>query len=368
MNSPVDTRFAERVSGPAATSCTTPRKRAGVENNFDLIRLLAATQVTVKHCMVHLDVDNHYTDLLSIFPGVPIFFFISGFLIFQSYLNNGDLRKFSLNRLLRIYPGLICCFIVSVGLVLATGYLAPRDLASKAFVTWALAQLSFVQIYNPAFLRGFGVGVLNGSLWTISVELQFYFLTPLLAYLTLRRRWLWAAIIAIGAAANVAAAFWTTGSFESKLFSISFPPWFYMFALGAWLSVREDWQLRLRALGLPTLLGAYFAIAVLGWFAGLTVLGNEINPVSYLFLAALIFKLAYSRPGLSNRLLRRNDISYGVYIYHMPVVNYMVFNHWTGTPTALATTLLVTYGLAVLSWFVIERPALRLKRVALRRY
>jgi peptidoglycan/LPS O-acetylase OafA/YrhL len=41
-----------------------------------------------------------------------------------------------------------------------------------------LAQLSIVQFYNPDFLRGYGVGVLNGSLWTISVELQFYVMLP----------------------------------------------------------------------------------------------------------------------------------------------------------------------------------------------
>lgn len=40
--------------------------------------------------------------------------------------------------------------------------------------------MSFVQFYNPDWLRGFGTGVLNGSLWSIPVELQYYVLLPFL--------------------------------------------------------------------------------------------------------------------------------------------------------------------------------------------
>ena len=357
-----------RVDSNSAGTPRSPVNGESVANNFDLIRLLAATQVTIKHCMVHLDVDSRYIDLLSIFPGVPIFFFISGFLIFKSYRNSGDLKKFSINRLLRIYPALLCCFVFSVSLVLFSSYLKPHDLLSKAFIAWALAQLSIVQIYNPEFLRGFGVGVLNGSLWTISVELQFYLLTPLLAYLTLRRQWMWAAILGAGMVANLAMNFWTGNSFGPTLFSVSAAPWFYMFVLGAWLTAREDWQARLRAVSVPIVVGAYLGIEVLAWLAGLTVQGNGINPVSYAFLAALVFKLAHWRPETSNRLLGGNDISYGVYIYHMPIVNYMVFHHWTGTPALVMTALAITFGMAALSWFIVERPALRLKRRALRKY
>ena len=361
--SPVANAAGDFRSLPVATSTRTSN-----ENNFDLIRLLAATQVAVKHCMVHLDVDSRYIDLLSIFPGVPIFFFISGYLIFQSFRNSGNVSRFSVNRLLRIYPALVACFVFSVGVVLFTGFLKPEQLVSKAFLAWAAAQLTIVQIYNPEFLRGFGVGVLNGSLWTISVELQFYLLTPLLAWLTLRRHWAWAVVLALGAAANIVMTMGPDAGFLAKLFSVSSPPWFYMFVLGAWLSDRPDWQTRVRAIGVWPALSVYLAVAALGWLVGWPVTGNEINPVSYLFLAAFIFTLAYSRPQLAGRLLRRNDISYGVYIYHMPIVNWFVFKHWAGRPGFVAAAMLATFALAALSWFVVERPALRRKHLTLRQY
>ena len=341
--------------------------RTNEENNFDLIRLLAATQVAIKHCMIHLDVDSHYIDLLSIFPGVPIFFFISGYLIFKSFRNSGTIARFCLNRLLRIYPALIACFGLSVAIVLFSGFLRPQQLTSMAFLVWAAAQLTIVQFYNPDFLRGFGVGVLNGSLWTISVELQFYLLTPLLAWLTKLRQWTWAVVLGLGAAANLAMATAPEAGFLAKLLSVSSPAWFYMFVLGAWLSERPDWQTRLRSFGFLPVLGVYLAVTSFGWLAGWKVTGNEINPVSYLFLAALIFTLAYSRPELAGRILRRNDISYGVYIYHMPIINFFVFKHWSGQPHFVVAVMLATFTIAALSWIAVERPALRRKFLTLRK-
>lgn len=334
-------------------------------NNFDLIRLLAAVQVMVKHALAHLGFEGLGADLLGLFPGVPIFFFISGYLIFQSHQNSPSLAQFALNRVLRIYPALIACFFVSVALVLSTGFLTWRDVVSVPFLAWMAAQLSVLQIYNAEFLRGFGVGVLNGSLWTVAVELQFYVLTPLLAWVVLERRWVWPVVLAIGVGANLLLALGTE-TLALKLFSVSFPPWFYMFVLGAWLSERRDWQAGLLRISPAVWLVAYLVLAMLGHAVGLTVFGNEINPLSYVLLAALVYRLAYTQPQLSDRLLRRNDVSYGVYIYHMPVINLLAHLGFSGSFAAVIIASFATLLLALGSWRWIERPALRLKRLALR--
>jgi peptidoglycan/LPS O-acetylase OafA/YrhL len=65
-------------------------------------------------------------------------------------------------------------------------------------------------------------------------------------------------------------------------------------------------------------------------------------------------------------LLHRNDISYGVYIFHMPVINMLLVNGLTGW-TGFWLSLGITAGLAVLSWRCIEKPALRLRSWALYR-
>ncbi|MEJ6002164.1 acyltransferase family protein [Paucibacter soli] len=351
----------------AESSVPTQTKLVPTANNFDLIRLMAALQVAIKHALVHMGFASQWTELLGLFPGVPIFFFISGFLIYQSYSHSRSLGQFAINRLLRIYPALIVCFVVSVALVMFTGYLSWSTLSSRSFLLWVGAQLTVLQIYNAELLRGFGVGVLNGSLWTVAVELQFYVLTPLLAWLTMRQAWCWILVLVLGAIANLVMSHWTAG-FGAKLFSVSFPPWFYMFVLGAWLSTRRDWQLRLLRLHPFVLLMAYAAAGVVGRLLGWQVTGNEVNPFSYLLLAMLMFRLAYARPELSEHLLGRNDISYGVYIYHMPVINLLVFHDKVGTPWTVVAACTITVALALASWRLIERPALRLKKLALRNY
>jgi len=62
---------------------------------------------------------------------------------------------------------------------------ARRQRAFSQWAKWILAQLSVAQFYNPGFMRSYGTGILNASTWTISIELQFYILVPLI-YAALR--------------------------------------------------------------------------------------------------------------------------------------------------------------------------------------
>ncbi len=72
-------------------------------NNFDFIRLLAAMQVAVSHANGHLESELSIP-LLSYFPGVPIFFLVSGFLISLSYERSGSISVYALNRVLTCTP------------------------------------------------------------------------------------------------------------------------------------------------------------------------------------------------------------------------------------------------------------------------
>ena len=152
-------------------------------NNFDLIRLAAALQVASTHALPYFVPESRTWYLLrfvELFPGVPVFFFVSGFLISKSFERNASPPEYALNRVLRIYPGLIVCFALSVAAAALTGYFNTVRPAPSEWLRWTAAQLSFAQFYNPEFMRHYGVGVLNGSMWTMTVELQFYALVPVL--------------------------------------------------------------------------------------------------------------------------------------------------------------------------------------------
>ena len=351
-------------------------------NNFDLIRLAAALQVVFLHTSKHLGLIHPESVLSSIidrFPGVPIFFFVSGFLISRSFETNPGLGDYSRNRAFRIFPALWVCFMLSVLSVWLTGYFSTVDVPIPRFLAWTAAQLSFLQIYNPEFMRGYGTGVLNGSLWTITVELQFYFIIPCL-YLLLRRlsrKGFDAVLIPLIVVLAMGHQYfyrWSgidfspgaTHNLFTRAYGVSFVPWVYMFLIGTWAQRNFEWAIKLVKGRVLLLLVGYACMSFLMVdLLGLSLPGQRMDPLSYLVLAMLTLSVAYSAPTLANRILRRNDISYGVYIYHMPVVNLFIYVGFVGTFGYQILVFLITIVLATLSWLFIERPAMKLKRHAL---
>lgn len=341
-------------------------------NNLDLIRLLAATQVAILHTANHLNIKLPAVifSILQYFPGVPIFFFISGYLIYQSFSNIKEkkLRTFFINRFLRLYPALFFCFVVTLLSLFISGYLETQSYTSKDFFTWVFTSLTFFQFYNPDFLRAYGVGAINGSLWTISAELQFYILTPLLFLLYTKYKKVSISLAFILVLVNLLNTFLNeNSSIAEKLMMVSFAPWFYMFMVGAYISINRNLQTKILAISPLIYLGLY----VVTYFFALEYnlgTGNNINFISFILLCLLMFRLAYTNPSLSDQVLGGNDISYGIYIYHMPIVNLWLFCKIQGTPISFVSAMLCTICMAFISWYLIEKPALKLKKIALRRY
>lgn len=336
-------------------------------NNFDLIRLLAALQVVVTHGFHYLGLSlwAPLGAVIDLLPGVPIFFVVSGFLISLSWERAPSATHYVRNRLVRIFPALWVCLGVSTAFFLASG--VRPDSASR-FLAWLAAQLTIGQFYNPTFLRGFGVGVLNGSLWTIPVELQFYLLLPILALLARRRpaRWVLLAVIA-GAVMWLSRPLLESRSdVAQKLFAVTIVPYLFYFLVGVlarYLHERSPEIFNGRGLVWAAIYAAWCAIELHFGIAGAQ--GNLLNVVSLLLIAMLTVSLAFSARTLSARVLHENDISYGLYIYHMPVVNLLLAQGVSG-PARVATYLASTLLLAILSWRLIEKPALSLKEYSLR--
>jgi peptidoglycan/LPS O-acetylase OafA/YrhL len=83
-------------------------------------------------------------------------------------------------------------------------------------------------------------------------------------------------------------------------------------------------------------------------------------------LAGLVISSAMSFRTLSDRLLHHNDVSYGLYIYHMPGVYLLRRFSAAAPPIAVALLVLITLAVAMLSWRCVERPFLARKRRSLR--
>ena len=339
------------------------RERPTRVNNFDALRLFAATQVLIGHAAWHLQVeDQWWLAILRHVPGVPIFFVLSGFLISGSLDRNPEIRSYARNRCLRIFPALWCCLGATIVTVIILGY----EVVHPSGLLWLATQMGGL-IYTPGFLKDFGFGSYNGALWTIPIEIQFYVLLPLLntavnqAPAKFRVR-LMAGIFGllslIGVMCHVTLETQrATGAFlfEYKLLKSSFIPHLYLFLLGV-LIRRLD-------LHRSAILSGRGGLWLLAYATFAAMFSDPILQVpKMLLLGITTISLAYTIPTLSGRLLRHQDISYGVYIYHGLVINVFVEFGMRGQWRYFAAVLGLTFLLGVLSWVFVEKPALRMKR------
>jgi len=74
-----------------------------------------------------------------------------------------------------------------------------------------------------------------------------------------------------------------------------------------------------------------------------------------------VISAAYTRRTAS-RILHGHDLSYGIYIYHMLVINALVQIGLTGSAALIPAVVAVVVALAGASWIFVERPVLHLKQ------
>jgi peptidoglycan/LPS O-acetylase OafA/YrhL len=364
------------------------------QNNFDLVRLFAASQVLLfEHginYLVRLSAEHPSVLALTIFGetfrpfryildfhGVAIFFVVSGFLISASYERSTSLVNYLKNRALRIYPALWLCLLFSIAIV----FCLKVPFNGGEFFRWVAAQATILQNYNPDFFRNYGLGrleagygVINGSLWTIPIELEFYLVFPCLFFVLkkLRKgrepgRILPLVVFSVFLFAawwceNYAGAYSFAGKSLAKCLGVTFIPHFYLFLFGWILQRNFDWLGRFfRGKALYWLAG-YFALLLLRDYAGIYF--PRTSFFQFLVLGCVALSFAYTLPALAARITRGNDISYGVYIYHMLVVSVFLeigFYGWLRWE-CLLSLLATTYLLAFLSWHWVEKPILALKK------
>ncbi|RYU96131.1 acyltransferase family protein [Emticicia agri] len=343
-------------------------------NNFDLIRLMAAFQVLIWHGAEHLnifDANDPFLSILFHFPGVPIFFTISGFLISHSLeRNNFNLKKYFRNRALRIYPALWMCTILT-GLLLIY-FIQP--IVIKDLFIWFVAQITFLQFYVPTSLKAWGAGHPNGSLWSVAVELQFYLILPILLYFINQPKRLLHKNIRIAVLfvlAVLTTYFINTSSWIhahellSKVLGNTVFYYLYFFLTGIAIYKNFRWiEKYLKGkVFIWLLIYAAYVLLFQTWLKlyidpyTVSILGIIANTL----LSLLTLSFAFSFVNLSKNLLQENDISYGIYIYHLPVINIMISLRFFGSIWDLIVMAMAVTIIAYTSWKLIEQRALRAK-------
>lgn len=343
------------------------------DNGFNLVRLIAALAVVVFHAwqlnrLAPMQdplsrMMAPVTDLGSVAVGV--FFLISGIFVSKSWLRDPQLPRFALRRIVRIVPGLFVCLLLTTTLALAfysrQGLAGLFDGATWRYIlgnTW-LHGLRYIippdELMIPGVLED---RPLNGSLWTLYWEARMYIVLGLLGVAAIApMRW-WLMIMSV-------LLLLCTHLFPSVLSGYIWEvPMWSLFLAGILLQTLSQ---HLRFGMAPAAVA--IVLLLLNWTrneartpSGLTLIGI------YLVAGTLALWLGSARPrGLAH--IQKHDYSYGIYIYHWPVMSMLAASlpSTIGAKTLLGLTVALTFLCAAFSWHCIEAPAMRLLRRKLAR-
>jgi peptidoglycan/LPS O-acetylase OafA/YrhL len=329
-------------------------------NNFDFLRFVAASLVLYSHCFALTGMGG-YEPLTRITHGdyvfaglaVRVFFVISGYLVMQSWMRQPRLVPFAVARCLRIFPGLAVALLYCVGIGASVTTLSSAEYWANPETYGFLWRnlLLQVEFFLPgAFENNAFPRAVNGSVWSLYFEFRAYLVVAFLGVVgAFSRRWL-------GTLAWVAMA--------SLIF-------FWREVWG--IEVDQDWPVvnlfvcfvggALAAL-YPGALRAFGLIAALATVAFVLMVGSRFADVAIdagLIAGALWF--AHRRAPLLARFGRYGDFSYGVFIYAFPTQQMIAWMTDMRSPyLMLAVSFPATVMLAAVSWHLIERPSLALKR------
>lgn len=329
-------------------------------NNFDFLRLCAALMVVVGHSFwlsgnVALEPVKAFTGFWDIADiAVHVFFVMSGFLIAGSWASTRNLLSFAGKRALRIFPALIVAVLITTFVIglLATRLPAAEYLRDEG--TWDY--LSDIFLLTEFRLPGVFAdnafpSTVNGSLWTLPFEVFMYLSLIGLGLIPLRGATIKVPVLL--AALSFFAVHVVTVETTELAGMASLARLGTFFYAGAALYFFYD---RLRW---------HWLVAVVLIVSQLALAQSQAWPVVHaLTLPYLVIYVAHLRIPVIADVGKAGDFSYGLYIFSFPLQQLMV--QWWGQDLSLGefivASLMTSAIFAALSWYLVEKPAMRLKR------
>jgi len=321
----------------------------------------------IYHTFIHLNngILPNYLTFINFIPGVPAFFFVSGFLIYASFIKTSNIRIYAKNRFFRLFPGLffVTCGGLFVLLFSEWDNLTINDIPT--YITWFLAQISIGQVYNPSLFNNVGIGVINGALWTITVEILFYMFVPIIFLIERKFKYFIYLLFCLSFFLySFGGSYFENYYFFGKnLFRyLEFTPlvWGWMFCLG--IICYKNIELINKYI-------KYFYLAIIPMIALInlsipesvffTPFTNRLGLFYFLPLILLILYLSFATPVIKLNF----DLSYGVYIWHLVVINFLLELNINSIFIACLLVILIS----LFSWYLIEKPFLNKKQISIRR-
>lgn len=333
-------------------------------NSLNLIRLVLALTVLVHHSWPlsgRVEEPAFAGDTLGGWA-VAGFFVVSGYLITASRFSH-SLGEYLVHRVARIMPAFIVCLVVVAGFFAPLGYLAARG-SLDGFLTTGTTPFNYVFSNLGLKMITYDVagtpanvpypGAWNGSLWSLYYEFYCYAILAFLGIFALIRKSPWpvtvlfgASVVAHASIADVAA--YTQGNFDFDLLFRLLP-----FFLGG--AVVQVWKDRIGIHWLPGVVSVVAAVAITA------LVPDWGGAASAVFIAYGILWISTFLP--SPLLIRKNDVSYGVYIYAFPIQQLLAIHgvHERGFLVYMLVAAVITVAAGIASWLLVERPVMRAVR------
>jgi len=295
--------------------------------NFDLLRLILALSVPFLHAW-----NQTGSTMKGLFPAVPGFLALSGFLVLQSYENSRGPGHFFWKRLLRVGPAFIASFVL---VAIFFGIKAiPATLAN-----W----YTFGQSYD---------GGKNNVLWSLACEEVLYVSLVLLWFAGAYKRVVWTWVLF---AASIVGTCVLLPHIYNRQFAhvvvIAFLP-------SAFFAGNLAYHYREQLMKAKPIWPTCLFVASLSLYP---LLPRDVITQYLHQTVAIIGLIWFGIAGPKIPIKLPVDISYGVYLYHLMVLEVAYRSGVTERFPLMATTIVGAVAVSLLSAILIEQPALKLK-------
>ena len=344
-------------------------------NNFNILRFLAALMVMAGHMgyILGTSVPQLWGEQIQVL-GVRIFFLIGGFLITKSWFSDPHFLRYCVKRVSRIWSALIAyvLFVTFIAGPLVTS-LPVREYFTNSGVTRYLKNIIFYIEYSlpGVFYTNPYPYAVNGSLWTLPVEMIMYFAVPFIILLSRLKNGSKSSYCILSGVVLFICIL-------QILHLHFFPQWRYVI-YGTDIA---------QALNLIPyyLIGMFYSLPFVKKYLNLQVAaaifmlyscfspGYMINEIlMFVVLPYFVFSFALADNACFTKCFVKTEISYGLYLYGFFIQQLVVWlllkNNITCIPAVLVfiISVVLTIVCAVLSYRLVEEPAAKLSKKILQK-
>ncbi len=334
--------------------------------DIDCLRMLAVVLVVLFHCGFSLFQGGYI--------GVDLFFVISGYVMSRVFTHHEltwqSLVLFYQKRILRIYPALL-------GMLILTTIFGALWLSTNAFDYFG-KQMFFagLSVSNLFYARGFdyfsAVSPLLLHTWSLAVEMQFYLIFPLIILLQ-RIFHVRLKISPFYFCSLLAILFFAWAEFhshETKSFFLT-DRRIFEFLIGAAAANLPSYRDLQPKISLYIIILCLFGIVLFSMFIEPKAHHPGLYTLPPTLACAYIMVYFASKPCGDHVLLRSGayvgKLSYGIYLYHFPVIIFGKEIFHLNSLALLACSLFITFPLAYFSYRYVETPIRRSGYVLSRR-